>query len=105
MTVPNWYGLILLGLAAFRTWKFIGDDTILDWPRDRSKELAFKLGGPKAKDYWETLLECPWCAGFWVSLGWWGAYELWPHGSLIAAVPFVISAIVGLLGHLIAESD
>ena len=106
MQIPNWYELALLGLAAFRTWKLVGDDTILDWPRDRSLELAFKIGGPKAKDYWETLLECPWCAGFWISFAWWGAWWAWPHTTLLVAVPFVISAIVGFLGtifHALAD--
>lgn len=95
MRVPDWYGLVLLGLAAFRTWKLIGDDTILDRPR----AWAVKRGG----EYLETMLECPWCAGFWISLAWWGIYELWPHGTLVAAVPLAISAVVGLLGHLISD--
>lgn len=105
MSVPQWYELILLALAAFRSWKLIGDDTILDTPRKWSLKAAFKLGGPKAKDYWETLIECPWCAGFWLSLLWWGAWQLWPHGSLVAAAPLAISAFVGLLGHHIADDD
>lgn len=100
MRVPDWYALLLLSVAAFRTWKLIGDDTILDRPRNQSMRLAFKLGGPKGKDYWETLLECPWCAGFWVSLIWWGCWEAWPHATLIVAVPFVISAVVGFLGTI-----
>jgi hypothetical protein len=97
MTYPNWYGLVLLGLAAFRTWKLIAEDTILDRPRNASLMLAYKIAGPKGKDYWQTLIECPWCAGFWISLAWWGAFELWPNGSLVAAVPLALSAIVGLL--------
>ncbi len=104
--IPTWYPLTLLGLAAFRTWKLIGDDTILDRPRNWSMLGAFKLGGPKLKDYWETLIECPWCAGFWVSLLWWGAWYLWPHGTLIATVPLAISAVVGFLGtifHALAD--
>lgn len=105
MTIPNWYDLVLLGLAAFRTWKLIGDDTILDRPRKWSMLMAFRIGGPKAKDYWETLIECPWCAGFWISLAWWGAWQLWSHGTLVAAGAMAISAIVGLLGHLIADDD
>ena len=91
MNVPDWYELILLALAAFRTWKLVGEDTILDRPR----AFVVKRGG----EYVETLLECPWCAGFWISLGWWGAFLLWPHGSIVAAVPLAISALVGLLGH------
>ena len=49
------------------------------------------------------LVECPWCAGFWISLVWWGAFELWPHGTPIAAAPFAISAIVGFLGWAIGD--
>ena len=103
MTIPTWYQFLLLGAAAFRTWKLVGDDTILDWPRDRSLELAFKIGGPKLKDYWLSLLECPWCAGFWIALVWWGAFQLWPHGTVIAAVPFAISAVVGLIGNTLSD--
>jgi hypothetical protein len=103
MRTPDWFELVLLGLAAFRVWKLIGEDTILDTPRAWTLKRAFNLGGPKAKDYVETLLECPWCAGFWVSLGWWGAWEAWPHGSLIAAAPFAISALVGTLAHFTSE--
>lgn len=103
MHVPSWLELVLLALAAFRSWKLIGDDTILDRPRGKALELSFRLRGPKGKDYVETLLECPWCAGFWIALVWWGAYELWPHGTVVAAVPFALSGIVGLLGHLISD--
>jgi hypothetical protein len=101
--IPSWYGLILLGLAAFRTWKLIGDDTILDRPRAKLLLLSFRAGGPKAKNYVEALLECPWCAGFWISLLWWGAFMLWPHGTVVASVPLAIAAIVGLLGNLISD--
>lgn len=103
MLIPNWWTAALLCLAAFRTWKLLGDDTILDWPRDRSMELAYKIGGPKLKNYWDALLSCPWCSGAWLSLLWWGAFQLWPNGTTIAAVPFAISAVVGLLGHLISD--
>lgn len=101
--VPDWYAIVLLSLAAFRTWKLIGDDTILDRPRNWAMLRAFKIGGPKGKDYLETLLECPWCAGFWISLAWWLGWVISPHWAVIVAVPFVISAAVGLLGHLIAD--
>lgn len=95
--VPGWYEGLLLALAAFRTFKLLATDTILDWPRNRSYEQVFHWWGPKAKLYWQEFLECPWCTGFWMSLGWWGAWQLWPHGSLVAAVPMALSALVGTL--------
>jgi hypothetical protein len=71
------------------------EDTILDRPR----ALVIRHSG----EYVETLLECPWCAGFWIALAWWGAYELWPHGTTIAAVPFAISAVVGIVATVTSD--
>lgn len=89
--IPSFLGLTLLSLAAYRTWKLIGEDTILDRPRN----WAVKRGG----EYVKLFLECPWCAGFWVSLAWWGLWQLWPHAVLVAAGVMAISAIVGILGY------
>jgi hypothetical protein len=105
VTLPDWYGLILLGLAAFRTWKLLGDDTILDRPRNA---LIARLdrGGNAAHrraQYVSQFLDCPWCSGFWNALAWWGAYQLWPHGTLIAAAPFAIAALVGFAGYAISD--
>jgi hypothetical protein len=102
--IPGWIGLALLGLAAFRTWKLLADDTILDRPRERTIFLIRKRWGRHA-DYVRLFLECPWCAGFWITLAWWGAWQLWPHGTLVAAGAMSLAAIVGLLGHLIADDD
>lgn len=103
--IPNWYELALLGLAAFRVWKLLGDDTILDTPRNALIAWLDK-GGNRAHaraQYVSIMLECPWCAGFWISLAWWGAWALWPHGTLVAAIPFAVSALVGLLGNHISD--
>lgn len=94
-TFPDWWQFALLALAAFRTWKLIGDDTILDRPR----AWVVKRGG----EYVEILLECPWCSGFYWSVGWWLGWQFWPHATVVVAVPLAISAVVGLLGHLIAD--
>ncbi len=93
--IPDWWTTALLALAAFRTWKLIGDDTILDRPRT----WIVKRGG----EYVETLLECPWCAGAYVSVAWWLAWYFWPHGTLVASVPFAISALVGLFGQMVSD--
>ena len=77
---------VLVALAAFRTWKLLGDDTILDRPR---QWVCRRIG--KA----DVFLTCPWCAGFWISLGWAAAW--WAHEwAVYAAVPFAVSALVGV---------
>jgi hypothetical protein len=95
--IPEPYELVLLALAAFRVWKLVADDRILDRPRDW---LIARMGGdsPRAV-YWSDFLVCPWCAGFWITLAWWGAWYAWPD-AVIVAVPWAISAVVGLLGSL-----
>lgn len=95
MTLPNWYELVLLALATYRTFRLIADDVIFDRPRIW---LVGKLGKPFEE--WAT---CPWCAGFWLSLLWWIAFELWPHGTPIAAVPFAISALVGVVAYFTSD--
>lgn len=86
--VPSWWPFLLLALAAFRTWRLLAEDTILDGPRAR---LVQRM--PKGEEF----VTCPWCAGFWIALAWWLAWEAWPHGTLVAAVPLAISAIVGVV--------
>lgn len=92
MSVPNWYETALLALAAFRTWKLLAEDTILDGLRRHvTSERA------------SMFIACCWCSGFWVALGWWGAWEIWPHGTTIAAVPLVLSAGVGIIAWFTTE--
>ncbi|HEY1309293.1 MAG TPA: DUF1360 domain-containing protein [Vicinamibacterales bacterium] len=88
MQVPDWYALLLLALAAYRTWKLLAEDTILDFARDR---MGYGL----------KFLKCPWCLGFWIAVAWWGAWQAWPHGTLISATVMALSAIVGVLGWAI----
>lgn len=87
--IPGYLELVLLGLAAYRTWKLLAEDTILDGARDR---MGYGL----------KFLRCPWCSGFWIALAWWGAWQLWPHGTLVAAGAAAISAVVGFLGWAIS---
>jgi hypothetical protein len=91
--VPGWYALALLALAAWRIFRLLAEDTILDRPRDR---LTARLG-----DKWELFITCPFCAGFWISLAWWLVWEAWPHWTLVAATPFAISAVVGMIASVL----
>lgn len=98
--VPSPYELSLLALAAWRVWKLVADDKISDRPVD------FVLRHLPNRAYWREFLVCPYCFGAWTSIAWWAAWMLWPHATLIVAVPFAISALVGLVAtawHAVAD--
>ncbi len=80
--IPDAWEFVLLALSAYRTWQLLANDSILD--RERARLTA------GAREF----LACPFCAGFWVALGWWAAWLLWPHGAVVAAVPFALSAVL-----------
>lgn len=93
--IPTWYGFILLFLAAWRSWHLLAYDDILNWPRryvtaaGNPKVNADGVWTNKPKEFREGLadwIECPYCSGWWVAIGWYGAFLIWPHGTTIAAV-------------------
>lgn len=84
MSVPDWWEAVLLALAAWRTFQLIAEDEILNGPR------RYVTGKLSAK--WELFIECPYCAGFWIALAWWAAWQIWSDDALIAATPFALSA-------------
>jgi hypothetical protein len=99
--IPDPWEFLLLALAAYRTWRLLAEDTLLDRPRE------WLLGGPPPTGgatplpgyrvelaYWLT---CPFCAGFWWSAAWWGAWLLLDEWALLAATPWAISAVVALV--------
>lgn len=94
--VPDPYALTLLGLAAFRIWKLIADDTILDRPR---RWVLAKFGPVQSKrwEYWHLFVTCPWCAGFWITFVLWTWWLRYPDQTLVFCGLWALSAIVGLL--------
>lgn len=110
MSVPGWYALILLALAAFRIWRLLAEDDILNRPRRfivRVPRLWKEGDPPPAGVYYGIVefIECPYCLGFWVALAWWGAWQIWPHGSLVVAVPFALSALVVGVKNLLSSDS
>ena len=103
MSIPNWYELILLSLAAWRVFQLIALDDITDGLRRYvTRRLASEARrlNPKAKR--ETLplfIECPYCAGFWIALAWWGAFQMHEFGTLVSAVPFALSVLAWSLAR------
>ncbi len=105
--VPGGWAFLLLAMAAFRVTRLIGWDEITEPLRQRV--LTKRTGGVmdsvrprkvkflRERSAWLTkMMQCPWCLGWWVSLVWWGAWIVWPTGTLIAATPWALAALVGL---------
>lgn len=90
---PEPWEFVLLALAAFRVWKLLAEDAITVGVRARvfGNSGRFRRHGAAGLDF----LLCPWCAGFWIAVGWWAAWLAWPEHVLVAAVPFALSAAVG----------
>lgn len=111
MDIPNWYALLLLFAAAWRVFQLIGHDDILDRPRRWVLRLGSdwqKEGDPVPESYrvkWGLFITCPYCAGFWIGLAWWGAWQFNEHWTEVVAVPFAISAGVIGLSKILSESE
>lgn len=110
--IPPVFQFVLLCLAAYRLWRLIADDDILQRPRNWLVRLPrdWEDGDPIPEEYRDKLglfLTCPWCAGAWVSLA---TYIAWmftlgetPSSfedvAVAAGVWFAISATVGFQRH------
>lgn len=109
--IPPIYQFILLTLVAYRVWRLIAEDDILERPRRWFLRLPRDWDGdertiPKRyRNEWALFLICPWCAGAWVSLG---VYIGWlltegstPDSASDVAVGIgiwlAISCVVGLI--------
>ena len=107
MSIPNWYETLLLGLAAYRVWRLLAEDVILDRPRAWLVGLSDWTAGQRTPaSYREGLAEfltCPWCAGAWISIGWWLLWQWQPHFALVVSVPFAISVVVGALASVLSD--
>lgn len=108
--IPEPYQFILLALIAYRSWRLLAEDEILEWPRRKLVRLPYKWEAtqPIPKAYKEKLalfINCPWCAGAWVSLIvyviYLAALGSWPDGVSDVVVGFgmwfALSCSVGLI--------
>lgn len=104
MSVPDWYSLLLLGVATWRTFQLIAFDTLLDKWRDklfRLDEKWEKDGDPLGDEYrigLATWLQCPYCAGFWIGVAWFTAWQITGKWTELAAVLFVLGTFA-VAGH------
>ena len=91
---PIYYvtALVIFGLAGYRITRLLLWDHVLDgfraWVWRRRPPERGGIG---------YLLTCPWCTGFWVSSLLVIAYIIVPGPTMVVAVVFAISAVIGLL--------
>lgn len=90
MNVPSWWEVALLAGGAYRLWRLVAFDVILE-PFRGVVGVRQALG---------EFVGCPWCLGFWITLAWWLAWQAWPHGTLVVAAPLAMSLAVGLVSRL-----
>lgn len=103
--IPDWWEAVILGLAAWRVFHLLAFDDILNVPRNYisglSQRATSRAGG---REKVMEFIECPYCFGFWIALAWWGAWYIWPHETLVAGVPFMLSAAL-VAAHTFLSSD
>lgn len=109
MSVPDWYELLLLSVAAWRSWHLLAHDDIFDRPRRHVTRLGSewtKDGDPTPKDYRLGLaswIECCYCSGAWMAIAWWVAWLIFPTEVMYATVPFALSTGVVALSAVLSE--
>jgi hypothetical protein len=98
--------LLVLALAAFRTWRLLALDTLpplvrlrswlvqADWFQDKQV-----FGRPLLEEW----LSCAWCFGLWASAGWYICWLEWPRATIYAAAPLALSAAVGICASLLSD--
>jgi len=90
---PDWWAALVMALAVFRVYRLIAEDDIADRPREW---LLAKLKEERLVQL-DKLITCPWCLGWWLSLG---VYLFWlwlPTETLVVCTPFALSAVVALI--------
>lgn len=109
MKIPGWWEALLLAAAAWRVFQLIARDDILDRPRARLLRLGdWKKGQRVPEGYrvkWGDFITCPYCAGFWISVVWWSAWQITGHWALVVAVPFALSAALVAIDKPLRPED
>lgn len=97
MDVTPWE-FALLALASYRLWQLAANDDIADRPREW---LIARM-----PSWFEEQVECPWCAGFWISgavLATFCAVNGWVGFFWFGATWLALSCTVGIMGHYLTR--
>ena len=111
MSVPSPWVMILLVGGAFRIWRLLAVDTILERPRRWLVRLPRDWNEeedevpPTYNEKLAEMIECPWCLGAWISLVVWGLWQVDPHLTEVFASLATVSAAVGLVRENLDSPD
>ena len=83
--------VLVIGLASYRVWRLIAQDSITEPLRDQLDDEGWAIG----------LVSCPWCLGSWVAFG-----ATWLTDATIGvpapvAVALGAAVVVGVLGEVL----
>lgn len=101
--IPDWWHFLVLALAVLRLTRLIGWDTITRPARDKLVRRNGDRMLPGYRPKLDEFFHCPYCLGLWISLITWASYWAWPAWTLWVALPFAISAVVGLVANHLDE--
>lgn len=75
-------------------------DTITSGARLRVWDALERRYGADVAAEAADFTDCPWCLGFWISVGVWGSWRASPARTVRLAVPLAVSAAVGIVAKL-----
>jgi hypothetical protein len=91
--VPTPFEALLLGLAAWRTWRLVANDDLTEPLRERY------LKNEKVLDF----VECPYCLGAWIAGAWVVAFATWSDGTLWAALVMALASVPVHVHHWLSD--
>lgn len=100
--VPSPWEFALLAAAVFRVYRLLARDTITASARevvtgyDDESAPSPEDQPANARAWLSTLVRCPWCLGFHLSVEAYVAWRRWPRQTMTVATPLALSAAVAL---------
>jgi hypothetical protein len=94
---------LTIGLAAFRLYRIAGVDTITEPFHGRLNASHH----PVAR-WFSDLVSCPWCIGFWASVGltafgWWAGLYTWQEAIPVALAASTVCGVTASVDQRLHE--